>query len=178
MKDFWDLYDHKKTFVENLHKIIGLRGYEFGKDYMEVDLGNYIAFCPFKFEILKGFPGLFRHCVTVDKTHWDAYFKSYFYGWGDLKTFFFRKDTNIHKINDVMWEFTCWLNVRQCQIGQNKHSLDSDLGDNFHNFHNYDNCLMSKCNRLARPIIEDNYDKIVKCFMQTEVYKNLIPSKL
>ena len=173
-------FDSNRTFVENLHDCIKENKYVYGKDYIEIDLGEYLAFCPFNFYILKAFPGFFLHCVTIERTHWKNYFDSYFYGLGDLKTFFFKKSTLITTMkNDPMWEFTCWLNVRQCRITQHtKPDFSPGRGDNFHDFHDRENCMRSEYLYTAKPIIENNYDKIVRCFMDTDIYKSLRPINL
>ncbi len=170
-------FDDNKTFVENLHDCIKENNYKFGKDYIEVDLGEYIAFCPFNFYILNSFRGFFYHCVTLEEKMWNDYFETSFFWWGDLKAFFFKKSTlRKEMLSDDMWEFTCWISVRQCRMGQNKHSVTSDLGDNFYLFHDHRNRM--QCNAMSRELIEKNYDKIVKCFMDSYTYKHLKPSKL
>lgn len=181
MNTYNQYYDRNKTFVENLHDSIKLRNYKFGKDYIEVDLGEYIAFCPFKFEILAAFDKFFYHCVTIQRHMWDGYFKENFYGWGDLKTFYFKKSSMITSRvdyeKDKMWEFTCWLNVRRCRITQHTFK-DEYTGDNYYLFHDSANYHYEDTTELAIPIIEASYDKVIECFMNSEVYKNLNPIKL
>ena len=170
--------NYDKTFVENLHDCIKENGYKFGRDYIEVDLGEYIAFCPFNFSILYSFRGCFPHCVTFAKEHWDNYFKKFFFGWGDLKTFFFKKSTFLReKEDDPMWEFTCWISVRQCRVMNGRYSYDKK-NYNFYLFHDSFNMIETKYQDKARPIIEDNYDKIVRCFMDSYMYKHLKPKEL
>lgn len=172
-------YNPNKTFVDNLHDYILFNNYISGKDYIEIDLGEYIAFCPFKYEILAHFGDLFHHCVTTFKYHWDDYFKNNFYNWGDLKTFFFRKTDKVNNgdyaYDNIMWEFTCWINIRRCNLLQrSKHYNDID-GDNFYLFHNACNHYDEETINIAKPIIENNYDKIVECFINSEAYKKLNP---
>ena len=172
-------YNPNKTFVDNLHDYILSKEYKFGKDYIELDLGEYIAFCPFKYEILAHFGELFHHCVTTFKHHWDDYFRNNFYNWGDLKTFFFRKTDKVNNgdyaYNNMMWEFTCWINIRRCSLLQRSEYFRHIDGDNFYLFHDATNSNDKTTMNIARPIIEVNYNKIVECFINNEVYKKLKP---
>jgi hypothetical protein len=170
---YWDLIDRSKTYVENLHDYLALCKYERGKDYLEIDLGEYIAFCPFNYYILGCFlRGCLRHCVTFELGYWTDYFKTNFYFCGNLKTFFLKKSTMVdgHMSDDSHWEFTCWINVTTAYI--HKYSCD---GDNFYNFHDYENNVSTDTIEYARPIIENNYDKIVNEFINSVVYKKLKP---
>lgn len=174
-----DLYESKKSFVENLHDCLKLRAYKFNEDYIELDLGEYIAFCPFKFEILYNFRGFFRHCVTRNKSLWDSYFNSNYYGYGDLKTFFFKKDATTESIGkDRLWEFTCWINVRQTSLHMKNNIKMWMGGNNFYLCHDANNSCTNEVIEYCTKIIENNYDKIVKCFMNTRRYKILKPKKL
>ena len=167
---------YNKTYVENLHDYLTLCKYKKGKDYLEIDLGEYIAFCPFNYYILGCFlRGILRHCVTCELKYWAEYFESHFYNRGNLKTFFFKKSAmpNEHISEDIYWEFTCWINVTINWTHKFKYSSD---GDNFYNFHDCNNSgLVKETFEHAKPIIESNYDKIVTEFINSDVYKNLEP---
>lgn len=170
---YWDLCDKNKTFVDNLHDYLNLRKYRDGKDYIEVDLGEYIAFCPFNYYILADFlPGILRHCVTISLYQWNAYFRTHFYKYGNLKTFFFKKSSKPYKypFEDKYWEFTCWLDVTTSYTY--KHKCD---GKKFALLHDCNNYTIEETYNYANTIIENNYDKIITKYINTNVYKTLEP---
>ena len=86
-------YNNNKTFVENLHDFLKLNKLVKGRHYLEIDCGEYIAFCPFVYEILGSFRGFFPHCVTRERHYFDNYFKHDFYEYHNLKVFFLKKES-------------------------------------------------------------------------------------
>ena len=65
IKTYNETYNREKTFVENLHDFLKLNKLVEGKHYLEIDCEDYIAFCPFIYEIFGSFVGSFNHCVTM-----------------------------------------------------------------------------------------------------------------
>lgn len=165
-------YDVNKTFVENLHDCIKLNGLVYDKDYIEIDLGEYIAFCPFVFDILGSFPSFFSHCVTMQKRYFKQYFDVCFYSRHDLKVFFFKKSTKLikssysydsYETKDLLWEFTCWI------------SMSKYGGEKFYHFHDYLNYQNnSKLDTSSlKEIINTNYEKIKNEFLKTKKYETI-----
>ena len=172
--------DFKKTVVENLHDFIIFKGFKSGKDFIEVDCGGYIAFCPFKFEVLGEFNlvhiwgddsknicsphrRIFCHCVTCERKYFDEYYNIQFKVYHNLKVFFIDKKllTRGCTRRKSHREFTCWLKISDnclCPFHydtkHSRHLLDSK------------NHNTKEIKRFAEPIIEKNYDRIVNYFQE------------
>ncbi len=172
IKTYNEFYNREKTFVENLHDFLKLNKLVEGEHYLEIDCGDYIAFCPFIYEIFGSFRGFFQHCVTMQRRYFDNYFDTQFYKYHNLKVFFLKKDS-FFKRSDKYHEFTCWLKSQSCYDSRITKHEDKV----FYNFHDCDNRCGSPYLEYEAPIIEKNYEKIMNVFINSEVYSKLIGKK-
>ena len=184
-------FNYKESFLDNLHRYITVMGFIENKDYIEVDCGDYVAFCPFRFEILNGFNNirkwkithkkggipfwvehrsLFLHCVVNNKGYFRYYYDVQFDKYHNLKVFFLKKDAPMKGWRkDYYREFTCWLRIK------NNKSMAPSSYDTEHAWHLLD-CKNHKCEKIkefAEPIIEGNYDRIVSYFKSVYKWKKI-----
>ena len=168
-------YDRNKTAVENLHDYIKLNNFVKDRHYLEIDCDDYIAICPFVFELLKHSGIFMPHCVTRSREYFDEYFKSNFYGLHNLKVFFIKKDflnnnggTDPSKIVDK--EFTCWLKTKEGLHPVNGHLYPYEK-EPFYYFHGIVNSSYGL--EETKLIIEKYYDRIMGEFMTSKIFKRL-----
>ena len=176
VKEYNEYYNEEKTFVENLHDFLKSNKFVNDKHYIEIDCGDYIAFCPFIYEILGSFRGFFRHCVANQKIYFDRYFELEFYGRHNLKVFFIKKDSFFKK-DDKYREFTCWLDTNSVPrfSFNKKRKKIKEPNRLFYLFHDSNNdCSNPETLNYAKPIIEKNYDKIMDAFINSKIYSKLI----